>query len=85
LRKERRLRLFERGIFWPKRDKEREEWSKLHNEELNDLYCSHNIFWVIKSRCVVMRIILRWMSRKWDVRVWTGLIWVRIGTGGGHL
>ena len=26
------------------------DWRKLHNEELNDLYCSPNIFWVIKSR-----------------------------------
>ena len=26
------------------------EWRKLHNEELNDLYCSHNIVRVIKSR-----------------------------------
>ena len=26
------------------------EWRKLHNEELNDLYWSHNIFRVIKSR-----------------------------------
>jgi hypothetical protein len=31
------------------------------------------------------RIILRWMSKKWDVWVWTGSIWLRIGTGGGHL
>jgi hypothetical protein len=31
------------------------------------------------------KIILRWIFRKWDVRVWTGLIWLRIGTGGGHL
>jgi len=23
--------------------------------------------------------------RKWDVRTWTGSIWLRIGTGGGHL
>jgi hypothetical protein len=23
--------------------------------------------------------------RKWDVNVWTGLSWLRIGTGGGHL
>jgi hypothetical protein len=36
-------------IFGPKRDEERREWSKLHNEELNDLYCSPNIR-VIKSR-----------------------------------
>ena len=26
------------------------EWRKLHNEELNDLYCSHSIVRVIKSR-----------------------------------
>jgi hypothetical protein len=31
------------------------------------------------------RIILRWIFRNLDVGVWTGLIWLRIGTGGGHL
>jgi hypothetical protein len=31
------------------------------------------------------RIILRWIFRKSDVGVWTGLIWFWIGTGGGHL
>jgi hypothetical protein len=31
------------------------------------------------------RIILRWVFRKWDVRVWTGLSWLSIETGGGHL
>jgi hypothetical protein len=31
------------------------------------------------------RIILRWIFRKWDVGVWTGLIWLRIRTGGVHL
>ena len=31
------------------------------------------------------RIIWRWIFRKWDVGAWTGLIWLRIGTGGGHL
>ena len=31
------------------------------------------------------RIILRWIFRKWDVGVWAGSIWLRIGTGGGHL
>ena len=31
------------------------------------------------------RIILRWIFRKWDVGVWTGSIWLRIGTRGGHL
>ena len=31
------------------------------------------------------RIILGWISRKWDVGVWTGLGWPRIETGGGRL
>jgi len=31
------------------------------------------------------RIILRCIVRKWDVGAWTGLIWLRIGAGGGHL
>ena len=39
-----------RGIFGPKRGVGTGEWRKLHNEELNDLYCSPNIVRVIKSR-----------------------------------
>ena len=31
------------------------------------------------------RIILKWIFRKWDVGVWTGLSWLRTGTGKGHL
>jgi hypothetical protein len=31
------------------------------------------------------RIILIWLCRKWDVGVWTGSIWLRMGTVGGHL
>jgi len=31
------------------------------------------------------RNILRWIFRTWDVWVWTGSSWLRIGTGGGHL
>ena len=31
------------------------------------------------------RILLRWFFRKWDVVAWTGSIWLRTGTGGGHL
>ena len=54
LREERRLRMFEnrvlRRVFGTKRDEVTREWRKLHNEELNDLYCSHNIIRVIKSR-----------------------------------
>ena len=31
------------------------------------------------------RLILRWIFRKWDKGTWTGLIWLRIGTGGRNL
>ena len=30
-------------------------------------------------------IILGWISRRWDVGIWTGLGWPRIETGGGRL
>jgi hypothetical protein len=30
------------------------------------------------------RIILTRIFRKWDVGVWTGSSWLRIGTDGGH-
>jgi len=58
LREELRLRVFENGvlrrIFGPKRDEVTRVWSKLHNEELNELYSSPSIVRVIKSR------IIRW-------------------------
>jgi hypothetical protein len=31
------------------------------------------------------RIILKWIFKKWNGRGWTGLIWLRIETGGGLL
>ena len=56
LREERRLRVFEsmvlRRLFGPRRDEVTGDWRRLHNEELNDLYSSPNIVWVIKSRRV---------------------------------
>jgi len=30
-------------------------------------------------------IILEWISRSWDLGIWTGLGWPRIETGGGRL
>ena len=108
-----------RRIFGPRRDEVTGEWRRLHNEELNDLYCSPNIVRVIKWRRMrraghVARmgeervvysilvgkpegkrplgdldvdgwIILGWISRRWDVGIWTGLGWLRIETGGGRL
>ena len=108
-----------RGVFGPKRDEVTGEWRKLHNEELNDLYCSPNILRVIKSRGMKLvghvarmgerrgayralvgkpegKTVLGRPWRRWDYYIkldlqevgngaWTGLIWLRIGTGGGHL
>ena len=54
LKEDRRLRVFEnrvlRSIFGPKRDEVAEEWRKLHNKALHDLYSSSNIIRVSKSR-----------------------------------
>ena len=54
LMEERRLRVSEnrvlRRVFKPKRDEVTGEWTKLHNEELSDLYSLPNIVRVVKSK-----------------------------------
>jgi hypothetical protein len=54
LREEHKLRIFEnrvqRRTFGPKRNEMAEGWTKLHNEELHDLYSSPSIIRIIKSR-----------------------------------
>ena len=37
-------------LFGPHKDEVTGEWRKLHNVELNDLYCSRNTVRFIKSR-----------------------------------
>jgi hypothetical protein len=102
---------------WLIKDSRHGEWSRLHNEELNDLYSSPDIIRIIKSRIrwagqvarkgkrevltgfwlgdlregdhlgdpgVDGSIILKWILKKWG-GAWTGLSWLRIGTGGGLL
>jgi hypothetical protein len=42
-----------RRIFVHRRDEVTGEWRRLHNEELNDLYCSPNIVRMIKWRRMI--------------------------------
>jgi hypothetical protein len=65
-------------IFGPKKDEVTGEWRKLHNEELNDLYCSPNIVRVVKSRR------MRWVGHvarmgRWEAYTgfWWGNLWER--------
>ena len=71
LREERRVRVFEhrvlRRIFGPKRDELAGERRKLHNEELNGLYCSSSIVDVISSRR------MRWAGQVAHMGKWWGL------------
>ena len=54
MREEHRLRVFGNRLMWkifgPKGDEVTEDWRRLHNEGIHDLYCSPNIIQVIKSR-----------------------------------
>ena len=48
-------------------------------------YCLMKYIRRMVKRRLDERIILRRIFRKWDVRIWTGSSWLRVGTGGGHL
>jgi len=61
-----------RRIFGPKRGEVTGELRKLHHEELNDMYVSPNIVWVIKSRR------MRWtghVARMGRGEAYTGFWW----------
>jgi len=62
-----------RRIFGPRRDEVTEEWRRLHNEEINDLYCSPNIVRVIKSR------IMRWAGHEARMGEESGVYRVLVG------
>jgi hypothetical protein len=73
-----RQRMFENGvlrrIFGPKKNHVTGEWRKLHNEELNDPYCSPSIIRVIKSR-------MRWVgnvARMGRAGMHTGFWWGKL-------
>jgi len=72
-----RLRVSEnrllKRIFGPKRDEVKGEWRKLYNEELNDLYWSPNVVWVIKSR------IMRWAGHVARMGERRSVYWVLVG------
>ena len=72
LREEHRLRVLRR-IFGPKRDEVTGEWRKLHNEELNELYCSPNTMRVIQSRR------MRWAGHVACMGVRRGIFRVLVG------
>jgi len=76
LREERRQSVFGNRVFWrifgPRRVEVTGVWRKLHNEELNELYSSPNIFPVIKSRR------MRWavhVARRGRGGAYTGCWW----------
>jgi hypothetical protein len=82
MREKRRLMVLKIGVlkrvFGPKRDEVTEEWRRLHNEELNDLYSSPNIILVIKSGCI------RWAGHVVSVRKTRGAYRILKGTPKGR-
>jgi hypothetical protein len=59
-----------RRIFGPRRDEVTGEWRRLHNEELNDLYCSPNIVRVRR---------MRWAGHVARMGEERGVYWVLVG------
>jgi hypothetical protein len=78
---ERGLRVFDnrvlRRLFGSKRDEVTREWSKLHNEELSDLYSLPNIVPVVKSRR------MRWAEHVVRLGEGTGVHRVLVGKSEG--
>jgi len=62
-----------RRIFGSERDEVTGEWRRLHNEELNDMYCSPKIVRVVKSRR------MKWTGHVASMRERTGVYRVMVG------
>ena len=71
------MRVFEnkvlRRIFGPRRDEVTGDWRRLHNGEINVLYCSPNVMQVIKSRR------MRWAVHVMHVGEERGVYWFLVG------
>jgi hypothetical protein len=76
LREERRLRVL--GGTFGLKDEVTGEWRKLHNEELNDLYCSPTIVQVLKSRRT------RWAGHVASMGKGRGVYRILVGTPEGR-
>ena len=71
-------------------EKNKMGWACTRTEERRGVYIG---FWrgTLRERARLVdpsvdgRIIFRWIFRKWDVGVWTGSSWLRIGKGGEYL
>jgi hypothetical protein len=74
LRKEYGLRVFEnsvlRRIFETKRDEVTEEWRKLHNGELHNLYLPPNIIRQFNYKCNEWVMWHAWQRRETYTRFW---------------
>jgi len=46
---------------------------------------SEEFVFILASAGTITILILGWISKRWDVGMWTGLGWPRTGTGGGRL
>jgi hypothetical protein len=68
-----------RRIFGPKRDEVTGVWRKLRNKELNDLYYSPNIAWVMKSRRI------RWAMQVANMRERRSVYRVLVEIGRAHV